>query len=858
MLAGLIQIPRLALTRHLTLHATAWLLPLVTSAIFFWPVLFGDQLLVPTDPGSFRPWIEDGESLGQAGGASNPLMADSLVLTCPWRLFNSQMLRRGELPFWNPDIFCGYPHLAALQSNSLYPPVVVCDLIDPLKGIGWAMAFHFALAGTLMLAFLRRVGLALDSAVIGALLFEFNGFFMVRMSAPSYVFTASWMPLLLLGLHEIGDGGRCRVSWKVAAAVALAFLGGHPQILVLVLVMGGAYLAVHSVRGRSCMGDWRTAARRWLHAFAGAGLSVALGLGLAGLQLLPFLELMGQSSRIAMDFGAYEKLSLSPVALVQAVIPDFFGHPVDGDYWYTDVAALVGSAPDEKTIWAFNYCGENLYTGVVPLIFAGFALLRHRSRLSLLCGAVVVTSLLAVLGTPVLRALYWLVPTFQHARSDRVIFLFMAALSLLAALGYDAWWRGRVDEVRSIVWSRLVILYGLLVFAACVWPVLVHPGSSKYRILGRRLVVYLAELPPVVMGQVVVALVTAVGVPVVLRVSRRHQLRAVCGLVTVLLALSPLFRFGWRFNPVQTSPLFPTTSAAQLLKAVERPGAGRVARVGGGSPAPANLGQLLGFADIHGASAAGLEKYVRLVDHVDPSAVRLEKYFGHLTKLNSGTSRLLDLLAVRRVHSTRILPLPRSRPLADLTGYGIHENPDAADRFYLATEVQTYRSADEAVERLLGDGDFDVRESVLVLSGARGLDRLDVGQAVVGRGEVELLSFEPHRIDLRVTSAGWRLLTSSEVHYPGWRAQVDGVPAEMVLVNTAFRGVMVPPGSHQVSFRYVPMSFIAGSMLSLVSLVAAFGLSRGFRGDRGRSGAEARPGECPVHAEGRATRYEPR
>jgi len=71
-------------------------------------------------------------------------------------------------------------------------------------------------------------------------------------------------------------------------------------------------------------------------------------------------------------------------------------------------------------------------------------------------------------------------------------------------------------------------------------------------------------------------------------------------------------------------------------------------------------------------------------------------------------------------------------------------------------------------------------------------------------------------IALDVETDRTRLLVSSEVKYPGWITTIDQKEVPTVLVNTAFRGVVVPSGRHRVVFEYVPWSFMAGCVVSLI------------------------------------------
>jgi hypothetical protein len=88
-------------------------------------------------------------------------------------------------------------------------------------------------------------------------------------------------------------------------------------------------------------------------------------------------------------------------------------------------------------------------------------------------------------------------------------------------------------------------------------------------------------------------------------------------------------------------------------------------------------------------------------------------------------------------------------------------------------------------------------------------------------GRAEITAYEPNRVSLVTHSVGNSMLVLSENDYPGWRAYIDGQPAEVLRVNYALRGVVIPAGQHQVSFAYRPWSVMGGL---LVSLLTATGL----------------------------------
>jgi uncharacterized membrane protein YfhO len=63
-------------------------------------------------------------------------------------------------------------------------------------------------------------------------------------------------------------------------------------------------------------------------------------------------------------------------------------------------------------------------------------------------------------------------------------------------------------------------------------------------------------------------------------------------------------------------------------------------------------------------------------------------------------------------------------------------------------------------------------------------------------------------------------LVLADTYYPGWRAFVDGHPAQVWRANYGFRAVAVDAGEHEIEFQYRPRSFVLGAAISGVALLA--------------------------------------
>ena len=78
-------------------------------------------------------------------------------------------------------------------------------------------------------------------------------------------------------------------------------------------------------------------------------------------------------------------------------------------------------------------------------------------------------------------------------------------------------------------------------------------------------------------------------------------------------------------------------------------------------------------------------------------------------------------------------------------------------------------------------------------------------------------AFDGDWVRVRVDpSAEERFLVVSERLYPGWRATVDGRPAEILPTNLVMRGVVVPAGATSIEMRFVPF-LVSGYGLALLA-----------------------------------------
>lgn len=94
---------------------------------------------------------------------------------------------------------------------------------------------------------------------------------------------------------------------------------------------------------------------------------------------------------------------------------------------------------------------------------------------------------------------------------------------------------------------------------------------------------------------------------------------------------------------------------------------------------------------------------------------------------------------------------------------------------------------------------------------------------IAGDAEVRLTAFSPKQLDYDYRTSAPGTIVFSEIYYPhGWKASIDGVPAEHFRVNYLLRALNVPEGSHHISFIFDPDSVREGDTVATVCVVLMY------------------------------------
>jgi uncharacterized membrane protein YfhO len=91
----------------------------------------------------------------------------------------------------------------------------------------------------------------------------------------------------------------------------------------------------------------------------------------------------------------------------------------------------------------------------------------------------------------------------------------------------------------------------------------------------------------------------------------------------------------------------------------------------------------------------------------------------------------------------------------------------------------------------------------------------------LSKGNMEIESFSDEQITGTVNvPEGNDMLFTSIVFDEGWIVTVDGETKPLIKTNDSLLAVSVGPGTHSVSFRYLPKCFTRGSAVTVFGLLA--------------------------------------
>lgn len=786
----------------------AFCLFLGVTFLFFYPSLFHGFLPFPGDllVGHYAPW-NSYSFLGYApGGVPHKAQGIDVVRELfPWRHFSVEMIKSGELPFWNPYNFSGNPHLANFQTAIFYPLSIIF-LLFPFN-LAWTVFIFLqpllACCFTYLLA--REFKISRLGSFLASIAFAFCLYFTVWIEYGNVGHSILWLPLALFLVEKIIKEKKLKWNLLLIFCLTFSILAGYVQATIYLFGTVFVFFFFRLLSEKKLEKQ-----KRVFKSLLFLG-SLVFPFFLCSFQFLPTLETFSRSAREAYPPEKIPELLLPWFYPVTSFASDFFGNPASRNYW------ILGT-----------YIERVSYIGVLPLFFAFLAFIKRRKeKIVLFFVSLAAISLLFTLNLFPIRFFYGLkIPIISTTVYTRLLSLFSFSMAILAGFGIDFWLKAKQKKAflapLAIFGTVYLFLWAFTFLAPMIsslgWEVLNLDISQKNLILPTGF--FLG-------GLFIIA--------ISFRFPKKLLFWGIFG-ITVF----DLFFYFHKITPFSPPEfVYPKTTAMEFLKKE-----GGIYRFWGYGTAyiDTNFSTFDHTFSPEGNDPLLIRRYGELISASDDGKIKkpipradaiLPKGYGpEALRKNPYRQRMLNLLGVKYLFQKnenlgeKWLPDYTTFPeeiyeLVWQEGYlQIYENKTVLPRIFLVGDYQVEKDKRRSVD-LIFDSELEL-DKKLILEEKLPADFVLDSQA---SGTVKILSYQPNEIKIETTSSGNQLLFLSDSFYLNWQVSLDGKQEKIYRANYAFRAVLIPEGKHQVIFSYQTNSFKRGVAISGVAFIGLLSLA---------------------------------
>jgi hypothetical protein len=742
-----------------------------------------------------------------------PGSPDSVTPMALDRALQALQAHSGHYPLWQPWTFSGMPTVEAFSYLSgLYLPNLVLGFLhlDPV----YIQLLHLVFAGMGGFVLARRLGLGTIAAFLAGSAFMLNPYLtaMLVYGHGSQLMTAAYMPWALWAAIRLAEKGGLADAGLLALVLGLQLQRAHVQIAWYTWMLVAPLLVVKILfEKRDGVSKIKTGGLA-LAALA-LGVAVAMQVYYPALGYLPFSARAGAGD--ASEAYRYATLwSMHPAELLTYLLPGAFGFG-GATYWgfmpFTDFPHYAGLA-------------------VLGLAIAGVVAGRKQPMVRFLI-AMMALALLLSFGnffSPLYDLFYHFAPKFSSFRVPSMVLVVVAlSVALLAGYGLQAWLDKPLAESSPLLkWGGIAVGIAAVLFLSLEGGLeqLIRAAFPPVQIDNYDLVTMVGNLRWELWRNSLFMLIlaSAAGAGLLWLTARKMVAARTAAIVLVALSCADLLWIDHRIvspdeHSLRVSPLVERTALDRALEGDEvtrflasRPGLFRIYPAG--QLFGENKFSLAGIESAGGYHAAKLGIYQELLARTE----------------NLANLDVLRMLNVRYVVSPAPISNPALKPVAagklnlvsGETPVAVYELVGAMPRARFAPWASAAQSDGEAIDAVMAGRCAD---GGVFVTGAswQGMKRFSTGAVLSMQRSAESMA-------LKVRAEGEALLAVSEVYYPErWKLTVDGRPQPTLKVDGVIRGVIVPPGEHEIRFVYDRSRFETGRTISLVATLLSLGLTAG-------------------------------
>lgn len=754
------------------------------TALTFWKFFIYGHIPFPGDyvRAWYEPWKTDTLREGVLGIAHKPVADDVFRHLYPLRVLAVDLLKKLQLPLWNPYNGGGTPLLAIMHPGYLNPFGFVFFIFSP--EIAWAIfvALQPLLLGFCAYLYARKIKLSQEASLLIGTVLVFSGFVITRVLYGEFIYLLAGLFIFLLLIEDVLTHSKSKLWLLVAPLTGLLFLSGQPHMILYALLFAGCYGVYRYIQLKPA---------KYTHRIVLFLFLILLGIGMGGIQLIPGLELLVRSTinRASSEF-IFQRFLLPFTHLITIVIPNYFGNQATYNWW-----------------GAGDYIETIASVGLIPLFFAYVALIQKKSQedpRGFFLGSAIVTILLT-LNWPATRWLYSLpIPVLSADVPSRIFVVTTVSIAVLSGYGFDAW------QKKSLKFSKIIW------FIAFVGTITIGTAGLAYF----RPTCPVVEIPncwSIALRNTVLEVGAFAGLMVGLFVFRKAKW------IPIVLVIGLGLYNSNKFLPFSAKDnILPDNALIKALKENTRD-----ARVFGFGSAnlKTNFATHFRIYDPNYYDPLHVKRYAEFIGYANsgeypPKLLRSDVELVTDVNLNgearSRRTRALELLSAK-YHVFKKSDAPYNGEYGSLVwednNWYITWPPFILPRVQLVQEFEIIGSGEKALQRL-----FEPRlspSSTIILETHPQKDIKPT--QLLGAAAIKEYGEQFVRIEVEASDPALLLLT--DTYYPGWKAYIDDKETLIYRANYTFRAVEVPAGKHTIRFSYEPLSVKIGGWITIGSLV---------------------------------------
>jgi len=767
----------------------------IVSISVFSPYLFFKKTYIPSDIQNWiLPWALDKPTDVQVHYVS-----DVIGEHYPYKHLLKQSLKNNVFPFWNPYNFFGVPQVSI--STTIY-----CDIFNVLYFISDSVvidaiiaSIKIFLSGLFLFLLLQFYKVSVGSSLLGGLAFMLNGAFINMHTFYWTVGAFLWLPLIILFLEKSFDKEKS-IKFIIYAGLALGLshLGGHLQISIQI------FLALFFWMLAKLFFKNDKNSFSFIRPILTLGVVYIISLLIAAFSFIPLLELISlgaaRNYSILEWFNRIPQNILKIPFIVAFLIPNFFG-----DHSTFSPVLITG----EK--WTSYLMG---FVGFIPLVFGLIAMIFVKSNHIKLYSFIGLGTLAGLFLTPLVVFLYF-----------RTLILWCFAISILSGFGLD-YLLGRssrafLSKVIKFTISLLSLLVvGLLAVQLViqVWGGLYIPRIEKYieKIsltnnatffavskkfyvdkVGETFQYYSIQNPNLLTSLGVIG-----GFVVALLLLKHNKLsNKKFQLIIIILTFIELAYFFFLYIPVidlKKYPLYPEMQSTKFLHS------------------DTSVYRAMCIVE------PGIDPPIYHFESNIPHKIQIAHHCGSINysrsskfaqSLGNSNSSIVNLANIK-YFLTKSVHLDTSKfPLVYHGEINIYQNPDVLPRAFVVTSYRVSKLPD-SILRDIQSPTFKPEITVFLEERPYGI----ILDSVLNLKIINITKYDQQYVKLKSETDGNSLLVFTDTQYPGWKAFIDEKETKIFTADYIFRAIYLPKGLHNIEFRFEPLSFRVGLLISISCL----------------------------------------